>query len=155
MRWRTNLHLVLELAPALFPPKLNNPNCGKFGSKWSLKYSIAMVDKSMSSSVILYGRPKSCLVRMELITLYTSSKICRCKNHFQYKFGVRERISGEILTVPGKKQQCLCSMYLPNVICNNVKRIQHVSTISHSFDSGCDRRADSLFDDNDDVHVKW
>lgn len=48
------------------------------------------------------------------------------------------------LTAPGKKQQCFRSMYRPKAICNKDNRMQHVSTMSHSYDNGCERRADSL-----------
>lgn len=77
-----NSHLTLVFV-RVPPTKLSNPNCGKVGSRWSLKYSIAIVDKSMSSSVILYGRPKCGLMRNILITLYTSSKIWFKKPKFE------------------------------------------------------------------------
>ena len=48
------------------------------------------------------------------------------------------------LTSPGKKQMCLRSICLPNVICSSVRRMCRVSTMSHSRARGWLRRALSL-----------
>lgn len=54
------------------------------------------------------------------------------------------RLHEMILTSPGKKQQCLRSMCLPNDICNSVSLMCKVSIMSDSQAKGWFRLADSL-----------